>query len=190
MSTGMPQVTRADPHLVLGSKDNEDEEPYTGDYTLEEGDHIFVKTISCKVESIPATSDISQWLAKAFHKNSELKSFHKSVPTHFHDFKDLFLKSSFECLPDHKVWDHAIELTPGAKLTNCKVYLLTPNEQSEMDEFIQENLHSGHIHLSKSPMALPVFFIKKKDGSMAPFILYRIIVPWMQSWSKITIHSL
>ena len=112
------------------------------------------------------TSNILQQLAEAFHKNSEPKSFHKSVPTHFHDFKDLFSKLSFDHLPDCKVWDHTIELIPGAKPANCKVYPLAPNKQSEMDEFIQENLRSGRIHPSKSPMASPVFFIKKKDGSL------------------------
>jgi hypothetical protein len=64
------------------------------------------------------------------------------------------------------VWDHAIELVPGAKSANCKVYPLAPNEQAELDEFIQENLASGCIRPSKSPMASPVFFIKKKDGAL------------------------
>jgi hypothetical protein len=35
-----------------------------------------------------------------------------------------------------------------------------------MDEFIQENLATGHIRPSKLPMASPIFFIKKKDGSL------------------------
>jgi hypothetical protein len=87
------------------------------------------------------------------------------VPTHFHDFEDLFAKSSFDHLLDHKVWDHAIQLVPGVKALSCKVYPLTPSKQSEMDEFIHENLASGRIHPSKSPMASPVFFIKK-DGSL------------------------
>jgi len=43
---------------------------------------------------------------------------------------------------------------------------LAPNEQKELDQFILENLQTGRIHPSKSPMALPVFFIKKKDGSL------------------------
>ena len=46
----------------------------------------------------------------------------------------------------------------------AKLFLLSPGEQKELDNFLQENLTSGHIHLSKSPMAAPVFFIKKKDG--------------------------
>jgi hypothetical protein len=43
---------------------------------------------------------------------------------------------------------------------------LSPNEQTELDAFLKENLEIGHIYPSKSPMASPVFFIKKKDGSL------------------------
>ena len=57
-----------------------------------------------------------------------------------------------------------IELEPGSKPTNCKVYLLSLKEQVELDAFLEENLHTGRIHPSKSLMASPVFFIKKKDG--------------------------
>jgi len=65
-----------------------------------------------------------------------------------------------------KPWDHVIELVPDVKPVNCKVYPLAPNEQKELDEFILENLWTGHICPSKLPMAFPVFFIKKKDGSL------------------------
>ena len=59
-----------------------------------------------------------------------------------------------------------IELIPDAKPVNCKVYPITPNKQVELDQFLHENLASGHIHPSKLPMASPVFFIKKKDGTL------------------------
>lgn len=49
---------------------------------------------------------------------------------------------------------------------NCKVYPIAPNKQTELDEFLHENLASGRIRPSKSPMASPVFFIKKKDGTL------------------------
>ena len=39
-------------------------------------------------------------------------------------------------------------------------------EQKELDAFLQENLKSECIWLSKSPMASPVFFIKKKDRTL------------------------
>ena len=57
-------------------------------------------------------------------------------------------------------------MVPGEKPSGCKVYPLSPSEQKELDSFIQENLDSGHIHPSKSLMASPVLFIKKKDGGL------------------------
>ena len=39
-------------------------------------------------------------------------------------------------------------------------------EQKELDSFLKENLHTRRIRPSKFPMAAPVFFIKKKNGSL------------------------
>ena len=39
-------------------------------------------------------------------------------------------------------------------------------EQKELDTFLEENLHTRRICPSKSPIAAPVFFIKKKDSSL------------------------
>ncbi|OCB89452.1 hypothetical protein A7U60_g3341 [Sanghuangporus baumii] len=46
-------------------------------------------------------------------------------------------------------------------------------KQEAMREFIEENLASGHIRQSKSPMASPFFFIKKEDGSLRAIQDYR-----------------
>ena len=46
---------------------------------------------------------------------------------------------------------------------NCKVYPLNMQEKMALDEFLNENLHTGRIRPSKSPMASP-FFEKKKGG--------------------------
>jgi hypothetical protein len=159
------------PDFMTDLDDEEDEQdteekPYIGDDQLKEGDRLFATMIPCEAEFFWAMSNVSQWLAKVFHKNLESKSFHKSVPTHLHNFEDVFSKASFDHLPDQKIWDHAIELIPGSNPMNCKVYPLAPSEQEGLDKFIQENLTSGCIRPSKSPMASPVFFIKKKDGTL------------------------
>src|SRR5258707_10374480 len=39
-------------------------------------------------------------------------------------------------------------------------------EQKELDEFLRENLANRCIHPSKSLIRAPVFFIKKKEGSL------------------------
>ena len=88
---------------------------------------------------------------------------------------NIFSKESFDSLPDPKRWDHAIELVPGEQPSSCKVYLLSPLEQKELDAFLQENLKSGHIRPSKSPIASPVLFIKKKDGTLQLVQDYRAL---------------
>src|SRR3954462_784149 len=59
-----------------------------------------------------------------------------------------------------------IELVPGAQPIDFKIYPLSLEEQKQLDEFLKENLESGSIRPSKSPMASPFFFIKKKDGKL------------------------
>jgi hypothetical protein len=134
---------------------------------IEEGDWIFMTMIHDPTEFIRASVTTSQCLSKAFAKNSTPpKSFQESVPKAFHDFEDVFSKESFNELPGCKPWDHAIKLELGAKASSTKVYPLSPNEQEQLDAFIEENLASRCIRPSKSPMAAPVFFVKKKDGSL------------------------
>jgi len=78
----------------------------------------------------------------------------------------MFAKKDFDILLEYCKWDHAIELIPRAEPKSSKVYPLSLLEQVELDAFLEENLHTGRIQSLKSPMAAPVFFIKKKDGSL------------------------
>ena len=48
-------------------------------------------------------------------------------------------------------------------------------EQKELDSFLKENLHTRQIRPSKFSMAAPVFFIKKKDGSLRLVQDYRAL---------------
>ena len=59
-----------------------------------------------------------------------------------------------------------MELTPRSKPVDCKVYPLNLDKQKALDEFLEENLKSGRIRPSNSPMASPFFFVKKKDGAL------------------------
>ena len=99
----------------------------------------------------------------------------KHVLEYLCDFHSVFSKESFDNFPEPKPWDHAIELIPDSAPKSCKVYPLTLSEQKELDVFLKENLGSGRIQPSKSPMASPVFFIKKKDGSLQLVQDYRAL---------------
>ena len=88
------------------------------------------------------------------------------IPPCFWGHMDIFAKKFFDSLPERRPWDHAIELTGDHRSPCQKLYPLSPVEQAELDKFLKENLASGQIHPSKSPMAAPFFFVKKKDGSL------------------------
>jgi hypothetical protein len=175
----LPMMTEDDgDELPALLKDDEDEED---DPELEEGDRMFAAGLHHSTTEIRAPSTISQWLAEAFKRNSEPID---GVPEYLREFDDMFSKESFDVLPDSKPWDYAIELVPGAEPAGCKVYLLSPSEQRELDVFLQENLDSGRIRPSKSPMASPVFFIKK----MEPYASSRTTGHLMRLLSKTSTH--
>src|SRR5258708_663070 len=96
-----------------------------------------------------------------------------AIPKRYEDFADVFSKEAFAHLPPRKAWDHAIELHPDAKLPRGRMFPLSPTEQKELDAFLRENLANRRIHPSKSPIGAPVFFVKKKQGSLCLVQDYR-----------------
>jgi len=98
-----------------------------------------------------------------------------TLPDCVKGFESVFAKEDFDILPEHRQWDHAIELIPGSEPKSSKVYPLSPVEQKKLNSFLEENLHTGRIRPSKSPMAAPVFFIKKKDSSLRLVQDYRAL---------------
>ncbi len=72
--------------------------------------------------------------------------------------------------------------TPGTELPCSWTFPLSPAEQKELDDFLWENLANGRIHPSKSPMGAPVFFIKKKDGSLC-------LIQDYQKFTEITVKN-
>jgi len=113
-----------------------------------------------------ATATTSQRLAEGARRSAEAQAAATPLPTYVAEFRSVFAKEDFDMLPEHRKWDHAIELIPGAEPKSSKVYPLSLLEQVELDAFLEENLCTRWIRPSKSPMAAPVFFIKKKDGSL------------------------
>jgi len=134
----------------------------------EPGDQLFMTRILAEpaIEDLCATSTISQKLAKGACQASETRKGLLTLPDCAKGFESVFAKKDFDILPEHRQWDHAIELIPGSEPKSSKVYPLSLVEQKELNSFLEENLRTGQICSSKSPIAAPVFFIKKKDGSL------------------------
>ena len=128
------------PELI---QDDDEEDENEDDPELEEGDCLFATGLNDPPEEVQATSTISQRLGEAFKQNAVAarpdtdECMVEGIPDHLREFQAMFFKESFDILPDHKPWDHAIKLVPGEKLAGCKVYPLSPSKQKELDAFIQ-----------------------------------------------------
>ena len=111
------------------------------------------------------------------------KTFEEMVPVQYRDFAKVFSEEESQRLPEHQPWDHTIDLEEGAiQHWKIKSYPMSPKEQEELDKFLKEHIAKGYLVPSKSPMASPVFFIKKKDGKL------RIVQDYRQL-NKITIKN-
>jgi len=108
----------------------------------------------------------SQRLVEGARRSAETQATATQLPAYVAEFRSMFAKENFDILLEHCKWDHMIELIPEAEPKSSKVYPLSPLEQAKLDAFLEENLCTGQIQPSKSPIAALVFFIKKKDGSL------------------------
>jgi hypothetical protein len=146
--------------------------------SFDKGDRLYIFDIDGYLDSQPAESfylnrtnyDYVRQYNPEYGKSKDWKNI---VPPQYHSYEDIFTKKDFDKLPERRPWDHAIELTPGFKPTDCKTYPLSQQEQKDLQEFIDENLCTGRIRPSKSPLASPFFFVKKKDGKLHPTQDYR-----------------
>jgi hypothetical protein len=68
---------------------------------------------------------------------------------------------------------HNQSQTNAPETLKTKVYPIPIHEQKTLDQFIKENLEKGHIVPSKSPIAMPIFFIKKKTSDLRLIQDYR-----------------
>ena len=122
---------------------------------------------------INAKTNLAMDLAIEEAKKRKEKTINKMIPEELVDYKDVFDKKAANRFPEFRSYDHTIELKEDFVSKDCKVYPLSLPEQEKLDKFIDENLEKRYICPSKSPMASPCFFVKKKDGKLRPCQDYR-----------------
>lgn len=106
--------------------------------------------------------------------SSTLTPVISNIPQQYVDFKDVFSKRKANILPEQRSYDCEIDLINDKPFpTQRSIYKLTVTEQQTLREYIEENRKKGFIRNSKSPFGAPIFFVKKKDGSLRPCVDYR-----------------
>jgi hypothetical protein len=114
------------------------------DFTIEEDDHVFMVMVH-PVDPhhfVHALSMVSRCLAEAFAKNSKPKDFEDIVLMSLHTYANVFSEIAFNCLPERRKWDHAIELECEPSPGFCKVYPTTLNRADRDGHF--PRVGTGH----------------------------------------------
>ncbi len=89
------------------------------------------------------------------------------IPAEYQQHQKVFSKEESQRLPRHTIWDHAVELLPGAPTSlPGRLFPLMQSKIAEAQKFIAEHLKKGTIHESWSPYVANFFFVKKKDGKL------------------------
>ena len=97
------------------------------------------------------------------------------VPKAYHKYLKVFSKKESERMPVRKPWDHAIDIKDTFMPKKGRLIPLSPQEQKEVSDFIDDQTRKGYIRPSKSPQTSPVFFVPKKDGKKRMVQDYRYL---------------
>ena len=104
-------------------------------------------------------------LAEKAGKHKPKRSMVEMIPLEYRQYAKVFSKVVSERLPEHKPYNHLIDLKLETPETiRSKIYPMPMNEQQELNWFLEDSLRKGYIVPSKSLIASPIFFIKKNDG--------------------------
>jgi hypothetical protein len=98
------------------------------------------------------------------------RTYEKVVPEHYWDFKNVFSEIESERLPEHKPWDHKIDLKPETPSQHrSKNYPMSIDEQRKVDKFLEENICKGYIQSLQSPFAALSSLSRRRMGSCVSF---------------------
>jgi len=101
------------------------------------------------------------------------------IPEQYCQYSRVFSKEASHEFPPSCIWDHAIELKPGAPASlPGKLIPLSQPELTKLRKFVKKHLGRGTIRPSKSLYTVSFFFIKKKDGKLQPIQDYHPINNW------------
>jgi hypothetical protein len=81
------------------------------------------------------------------------------------EFEDVFLEEMPNELPPIRGIEHQINFVPGAAIPNRPAYRSNPEETKELQRQVEDLMSKGYVRESKSPCAVPVLLVPKKDGT-------------------------
>jgi len=95
---------------------------------------------------------------------SKTKVDMSTIPEDYHDFMDIFSKSKASKLADHRPYNLKITLDEGTSPPYSPIYSLSQEELAALHKFIDENLATGLICPSCSPMEHQSSLFRRKTA--------------------------
>jgi hypothetical protein len=126
------------------------------------GASTFSLKIDKRILSHPEASIIGH--ISAATTKEELPDALELVPEKFRKWINIMTKEAEDRLPEHKPYDHVIDLKEGETPPWGPVYALNEVELETLREWLKEMLWTGKIRPSKSPAAAPILFVPKPHG--------------------------
>ena len=156
---------------IIDSRDNNNSRLITTSTSKLTPRHI--STISLQRLREEARVEDMLLFAVVINPISNAQDFDVHLPSKYREFSDVFDKVKANTLPDHRPYDCPIDLHSEKEPPWGPIYNLSPSELKVLREYIDENLANGFIRHSRSPAGAPIFFVKKKDGSLRLVVDYR-----------------
>jgi len=88
----------------------------------------------------------------------------EQVPEEFRQFLGIMGKEAADALPEHRSYDHAINLRAGESGPWGPIYPLSEHELKTLLEWLKEMLRTGKIQRSTSSACSPILFVPKPNG--------------------------
>ena len=96
----------------------------------------------------------------------ETEAHKEIIPQEYHDFLHLFGEKLAAKLPDHRKFDHSIEILPGKEVHFGPIYPLSEPQKEVLREYLDRMIGQGKITPSKSSAGAPILFVPKKNGKL------------------------
>ena len=108
--------------------------------------------------------------------DDDLKAAINKVPEAYLEFIPIMTAEMAKVLPEHMVYDHAIDLKEGTTPQWGPIYPLNETELDELRKWLKKITDVGVVRQSKSAWSSHILFVPKGHGrGLCPCIGYRRI---------------
>ena len=103
----------------------------------------------------------------------ETEALKKIIPREYRNFLHLFGEKLVAKLPNHRKFDHTIEILPGKEVPFGPIYPLSEPQKEVLREDLDRMISQGKITPSKSSTGARILFVPKKNGKLRLSVDYR-----------------